>query len=333
MNKSKLKNQIKIVGIVVIAVVIVYFFIKYIRPFGFNEDSLLFVAQIWFYWPVRTLLITTVTKPIILVALLLTLFLERLIPANAKQKIFSISFFQDMVWFVYETCLQAIIISTYVYALSQFYNAYLSAMTIDVIGQWPFWVRFAIGVLVTDFLYWLQHYINHKVPWFWEMHTVHHSQKEVNFFTDFRYHIVEYVIRHTVLIIPFFILRMDIPTIVWFSIFRNQYTHFYHGNIKTNLGFLKYILVTPQSHRVHHSVLSEHQDKNFGAVFSIWDFLFGTQVMDFNVYPKSGIKDERFPHEKTKNPIILAVMPVIQMLYAFRAIGRGILQRFQNKNR
>ena len=155
---------------------------------------------------------------------------------------------------------------------------------------------------------------------------LHHSQKEVNFFTDFRYHIVEYIIQEAVLVIPFLILKVDVPVIIAFAIFQRWYTRFYHGNIRMNLGLLRYVLVTPQSHRVHHSIEKRHQDKNFGSLFSIWDFVFKTQYTGFDEYPLSGITDSDFPHEKQKNILSLLLTPFAQMAYPFCKIGRQVKQ-------
>ena len=253
--------------------------------------------------------------PYIYLALGLTLLLECLIPANPKQKVFSVSFFQDLVWFFYESVLNAFIIVVYIHALTWVYQQYFTFLTIDFIAQWPFWVRFALGVLLLDFLYWLQHFLNHKIPWLWELHAVHHSQKELNFFTDFRYHVVEYVVRHTILVIPFLILSINTPTVVIYSIVTTWYTRFYHGNVRTNLGFLKHVLVTPQSHRVHHSYLPEHRDMNFGSLLCIWDHLFKTQYKGYDEYPLTGIDDNHFPHEKKVGFFDTLVLPIRQMSY------------------
>jgi hypothetical protein len=102
-----------------------------------------------------------------------------------------------------------------------------------------------------------------------------------------------------------------------FVIFQRWYTPFYHGNIRTNLGPLKYILVTPQSHRVHHSLDAGHRDTNFGALFSIWDFILRTQCKDFDVYPETGIEDKGFPHEAKLGMKNLLLTPFYQLLYPF----------------
>lgn len=271
-----------------------------------------------FWLPLGDRFVLLLAKPYIYIALALTLLLECLIPANPKQKVFSRSFFQDLVWFFYETVMDVLIIAIYIDVLRYVYYNYLPFLTIQSVGEWPYWLRFALGVLLKDFLYWLQHYVNHKVPWLWQIHAVHHSQKEINFFTDFRYHIIEYIIRYTILVIPFLIFAINTPTVIVFAIISSWYTRFYHGNIRTNLGPLRHILVTPQSHRVHHSKSPEHRDINFGSLFCIWDRLFKTQYHGYSEYPETGIDDAAFPHEQKQGPLKTLLMPLRQMLYPLR---------------
>jgi sterol desaturase/sphingolipid hydroxylase (fatty acid hydroxylase superfamily) len=250
-------------------------------------------------------------------AIVLTLILQRLAPAKPDQKIFSPGFAQDLVWFFYQTVLHALIIATYVDLLTRLYAKHFSFLTITYLNQFPGWVRFLLAALLVDLLYWGQHYCNHKVPLLWKLHSLHHSQRELNFFTDFRYHFLEYIVRHTFLVIPFSILTIEAPVIISFGIFRQWYVRFYHGNIKTDLGLLRYILVTPQSHRVHHSVDPAHRDTNFGAILSIWDFALGTQYRKYDVYPDTGIQDQSFPREKTVRLKSLLLTPFHQLLYPF----------------
>jgi sterol desaturase/sphingolipid hydroxylase (fatty acid hydroxylase superfamily) len=259
------------------------------------------------------------------VAIGLTLGCEYLLPAKPAQKIFRLNFAQDMVWFFYQNILNAIVLVFYVDFLTRYYQQYLSSLTITSLTRYPGWVRFLLALLLVDFLYWVQHYLNHKVPLLWRFHVLHHSQKEINFFTDFRYHIVEYIVRYTFLIIPFLILKLDPPVIVGFVIFSRCYSHFYHGNIRMNLGPLKYILVTPQSHRVHHSLDVEYRDRNFGAIFSIWDFLLGTQCRNFGIYPETGVRDGAFPHEQKLGLKSLLLTPLSQLLYPFLVMKRTYL--------
>jgi len=144
----------------------------------------------------------------------------------------------------------------------------------------------------------------------------------MNMFTDLRYHVLEYVIAHTVIFIPMFMLGVSHPNIVLLAFVAKWYRRFYHANIRTNLGWLRYVLVTPQSHRVHHSTAVEHRDLNFGVTFSIWDQMFGTQYRGWDEYPETGVDDETFPYETT-----FATLPVqflTQAAYPFYAIARNI---------
>ena len=277
--------------------------------------------------PLKKLLTGTIMSPAFAIVLIVTLVMERLYPAEKNKKMFSLSFAQDLVWFLYESILHALIIATVVELIKTVYAQHFAFMTIEAANVWPEWARFALGVLLLDFLYWWQHYINHKVPFFWKLHSVHHSQKQLNFFTDFRYHVLEYVVRESVLAVPFLVLHVDVPKIVAFSVFRRWYTRFYHGNIRMNMGPLRHVLVTPQSHRIHHSFQREHHDMNFGSLFCIWDHLFKTQYKNYDEYPATGITDEHFPHEKELSLGHLLTMPVVQMLYPFRDIFRSLRKK------
>ena len=303
-----------------------YLFIEYFRrPSGVTLPAAAYASILNIYSYFLLLLKGRVLAISFWCSILLTLSLQYLFPAKPSQKIFSVSFAQDIVWFFYEMMLNALILVFYVGCLTHFYHRYFSNLTVTSLSQSPGWIRFLLSLLLVDFLYWLQHYCHHKVPLLWRFHALHHSQKELNFFTDFRYHFVEYVVRYTFLIVPFLMLKLDPPIIVAYVVFSTCYSHFYHGNIQTNLGPLKYVLVTPQSHRVHHSLESEHRDQNFGAILSLWDFMLGTQCKTFTVYPETGIADAAFPHEQKIGLKSLLLTPLAQLLYPFSVMVRAYL--------
>lgn len=250
-------------------------------------------------------------------ALTLTLLLERLIPAEKNRKLFSVSFRQDLVWFLYEPLLHAFVTGTYVGLLVKLHSVYFTSLTFFGLTQAPEWVRVGLGILLVDLGYWIQHFINHKVPFLWKLHALHHSQRELNFFTDFRYHPLEYIVRHTFVTVPFIFLRIDPPVIVAIAILKDWYSRFYHGNIRTNLGLFRYMLVTPQSHRIHHSIEARHRDLNFGALFSFWDFLFRTQYKGYEEYPATGVEGDKFSADEKGDIKTLFLSPWTQMWRRF----------------
>lgn len=285
----------------------------------------------WYLWAYEhiyyasfTSLKAIFTTPYIYIALPVILTLEHLIPAKKDQKIFSVSFAQDFIWFLLDACFQATIIaalSTYWIAI---YKEHFNYLTVHSIQLLPYWMKLAIGILMADFGGWLHHFIRHKVVWLWKFHTIHHSQKELNLFTDVRYHVVEYSITAVINVFFIGVCTMDPYTVIYYTMFHSWYTKMCHANIKSNFGPLKYILITPQSHRVHHSIEPRHYDKNMGILLSIWDYIFGTQYRKYDEYPETGVPDETFPHEKDVKGFNLILNPIKQHIYPFQAIIRSL---------
>jgi sterol desaturase/sphingolipid hydroxylase (fatty acid hydroxylase superfamily) len=298
----------------------------YLRPV-IKENHVYIWLATNIYYPSMSSITNIFYKKIFFVAVAFILLLEKFFPAKPAQKIFSASLIQDAVWLFLEACFEATIIIAYVNFLSAIYKQHLTFLTIGAIQQLSTPVKFIIGVTVADFLLWFHHWVRHKVPWFWEFHTLHHSQKELNMFTDLRYHVLEYIIAKTIYTFPLLMIGIEPSNIVLFAVFHTWYTHLYHSNIKSNFGPLRYIFVTPQSHRIHHSIEPRHQDKNFGVLFSFWDQLFATQYRGYDEYPDTGIADEHFPIERSIKGFNLLLNPIRQHIYPFQAIFRKYFRK------
>jgi sterol desaturase/sphingolipid hydroxylase (fatty acid hydroxylase superfamily) len=264
----------------------------------------------------------TVAQPVFYLGAAAILLLEYLFPVRRSQRLLSIGLAQDFVWVFFEAFFHAAILVSYAALLRALCRKYLGFMTIDAARAVPQWALLCLGVLLVDFLGWFHHYIRHRIYVFWLFHTVHHSQKELNLFTDLRYHVVEYMIANTVKVLPLAILGLKAPAIIGYVLAHQWYTRFVHGNIRWNMGWLAYILVTPQSHRVHHSPHRRHWDRNFGVVFSIWDWMFGTQYRKLDEFPRTGVPNKDFPHETSYHPVALLWTPVSQMIWPFAMIWR-----------
>lgn len=256
--------------------------------------------------------------------LVLVCLLERLIPANPSQTTLSRGVFQDIgAWVPLTLFAHAFILPLHILFLRYVYEHYLAFLTIKSASSWPWIVRVLLAVLLSDFLFWLSHWVRHKVLVLWYFHAVHHSQKELNFFTEYRVHPLDDIFLYTVGFIPFFMFEQSFVTIVAVTWIRHWHTRIYHSNIRSNFGFLRYLIVTPQSHRVHHSIEPQHFDTNFGLTFSVWDHLFGTQYRGYDEYPATGIDDERFPFEQAEGARLGAVGRLFsQLMYPFEAIAR-----------
>jgi sterol desaturase/sphingolipid hydroxylase (fatty acid hydroxylase superfamily) len=213
----------------------------------------------------------TILSPYFYLGIFCLFIAERLIPARQGQGMFSPGMLQDVVWFLANTLPMSTLVFLYAAFLQSVYREYLGFLTIDAVVTWPEVSRIVMVIMLGDFLGWCHHVIRHKVEVLWYFHTIHHSQRQLNMFTDHRVHIAEFLIADTLVLVPSQMFQLSTVSLGYFLIFNRWYTRIYHANLRTNYGPLKYILVTPQSHRIHHSIEKRHVDKNFGTLFTIWD--------------------------------------------------------------
>jgi sterol desaturase/sphingolipid hydroxylase (fatty acid hydroxylase superfamily) len=266
------------------------------------------------------------SEPALYVGTALLLIVERVFPVRRPQSPWRIGFLQDAVWVGVQAISFTLVLTAYAAFLTGIYQARFDSLTVHAVERLPTYAKWALWILAVDLLEWSHHWLKHKVPWFWQFHAVHHSQRELNLFTDLRYHFVEYLISRTVVTFPLLMLQADMSQVVYFSIFHPWYTQLNHASIRTDLGPLRYLLVTPQSHRIHHSIEPAHRDRNFGVIFSCWDWLFGTQHRGWHECPDTGILDPRFPIESSRNPLALLLTPIRQHVYPFVAIARSLVR-------
>ena len=154
---------------------------------------------------------------------------------------------------------------------------------------WPFWVEGVLAVLAMDFAIWAQHLVTHKVPLFWRFHRVHHADRDMDVTTGFRFHPVEILASMGLKIGIVYLLGPSALTVLLFEILLSGTALFNHANLRLPEGLdrvVRLVLVTPDMHRVHHSIHREEHDSNYGFCLSLWDRIFPTYVPE----PKAGHK-------------------------------------------
>lgn len=251
--------------------------------------------------------------------LVLVLVLERLAPARPLQPTRAAGVRHDVLWALLGFPLGVAVIGALLFTLREIYRAHLEFLTIRQVQEWPWAARLALALVVTDFAKWFTHLARHKVPLLWRFHAVHHAPRELNFFSDFRIHPGDHAADILIRTLPVLMIDQSFATLAALEALRQWQARFYHANIRTNLGVLRYVLVTPQSHRVHHSIEARHADTNFGAMLSIWDRLFGTQYRGYDEYPATGLGDERVADEPAAGWGNALRAFGAQMLYPWRA--------------
>ena len=145
----------------------------------------------------------------------------------------------------------------------------------------PFTLVIILSVLLMDMLIYWQHRIFHSVPLFWRIHRMHHADQDIDVTTGSRFHPVEIVLSMLIKFAAVLLLGIPIVAIIIFEIVLNLTAMFNHSNVNLPLSLDKVIrklIVTPDMHRVHHSVIAKETNSNFGFNLSIWDKLFGSYI-------------------------------------------------------
>ena len=143
----------------------------------------------------------------------------------------------------------------------------------------PHWLVILIGVILLDFIIYLQHAMFHAFPTFWRLHMMHHTDLDFDTTTGVRFHPLEVLLSMGIKIAAVFVLGIAPLTVVLFEILLNATSLFNHGNVRLPEPIdraLRLFVVTPEMHRVHHSVIIRETNSNFGFNLPWWDRLFGT---------------------------------------------------------
>ncbi len=169
--------------------------------------------------------------------------------------------------------------------------------------QAPFWIAAPLAVIAMDFVIWLQHVMVHAVPALWRLHRVHHADLDYDVTTGARFHPIEIILSMLIKFATIVVLGPPVVAVVIFEVLLNATSMFNHGNIRLPAALdrvLRWIVVTPDMHRVHHSIEDDEANSNFGFNLSWWDRLFGTyrdQPRGGHAGMTIGIRDFTDPRE------------------------------------
>ena len=143
----------------------------------------------------------------------------------------------------------------------------------------PLWLEAIIAFVILDFAVWFQHVLMHRTPLLWRIHAVHHSDRDLDVTTALRFHPFELILSTFYKSAIVALLGVPLLVALAFETWLNANALFNHSNIRLPRKLdriLRLLLVTPDMHLVHHSILVDEQKHNFGFALTIWDRLFGT---------------------------------------------------------
>jgi sterol desaturase/sphingolipid hydroxylase (fatty acid hydroxylase superfamily) len=203
-----------------------------------------------------------------------------------------------------------------------------------VLNHWqlPAGLAVAFGVVALDLLIYLQHVLFHAVPALWRLHRAHHADIDIDVTTGVRFHPIEILLSMLIKFASIVALGIPALAVLLFEVLLNATSLFSHSNVRLPPALdraLRWLVVTPDMHRVHHSIAPRETNSNFGFNLSWWDRLFRT----YRDQPEAGheamvigLEDWREPRRVTPLPAILALPfrgPPGRYPWAWRTRGPG----------
>ena len=151
----------------------------------------------------------------------------------------------------------------------------------------PDWLEILLALILLDMAIYWQHVAFHRIPFFWSFHKVHHVDRDIDVTTGLRFHPIEIVFSLLIKLGVVLVLVAPVLAVILFEIILNGCAMFNHSNVKLPLSVdrvMRRFIVTPDMHRVHHSIHMHETNSNYGFSISLWDRMFKS----YNDQPQDG---------------------------------------------
>jgi sterol desaturase/sphingolipid hydroxylase (fatty acid hydroxylase superfamily) len=183
-------------------------------------------------------------------------------------------------------------------------------------GQWglvhalglPAWAAVPLAVALLDLAIYMQHVMFHAVPTLWRLHRVHHADLEVDLTTGTRFHPLEILVSTGIKCAAVAAIGAPVVAVLAFEVILNATAVFNHANVSLPRPLdraLRWLLVTPDMHRVHHSMRHEESSSNFGFCLAWWDRVFGTYRPEARGELRYGVDAFREPGDSRLDRLLL----------------------------
>ena len=191
-----------------------------------------------------------------------------------------------------------------------------------------FWFAVVASVIIMDFVIYVQHVMVHSIPVLWRLHRVHHADLDYDVTTGARFHPIEIIFSMLIKFATILLLGPSIIAVIIFEIMLNATAMFNHGNIglpKSIDKVVRLFLVTPDMHRVHHSVEDDEANSNFGFSLTWWDRLLGT----YREEPRAGQQGMTIGINKFRDPKQVSWLPGMLALPFIGKMSGYVINRRQ----
>lgn len=195
----------------------------------------------------------------------------------------------------------------------------------------PSWTEWLLCLLIMDLVIYWQHRLFHRVPVLWRLHRLHHTDIDLDVTSALRFHPLEILVSELIKAAVVLLFGFTLESLVVFALLLNGMALFNHANWRLPQRLdaaLRWLWVTPDMHRVHHSVIRREQDSNFGFNFSGWDRLFGTYCSA----PRAGHEAMELGLDETKGQDTGSLPWMLKQPFVGKSQSRqGTIDGFDNK--
>lgn len=200
--------------------------------------------------------------------------LEVLFPARPGQRFFRPAWFTDLCFFVGQYLLWSSLVLWVLAYFSHWLNGIVPRDFRDAVAAQPWWLQVIEVVLLSDFLIYWGHRLQHRVGFLWRFHSVHHSAEHLDWLAAHREHPLDTVYTVGIINLPAFILGFSLETLAGFIAFRGLWAIYIHSNVRLPTGPLRMLLGAPELHHWHHD--RDREAGNYANISPLMDVLFGT---------------------------------------------------------
>lgn len=218
--------------------------------------------------------------------------MEKAFPANRNQPIFRKGWLLDLCYFLGQYLLWSSLVLKVLNYGAPWLDGIVPTDIRFAIAKQPLWLQSMEVLILSDFLIYWAHRLQHKVNFLWRFHKVHHSAQKLDWLAAHREHPLDSIYTVGIINLPAIILGFNLDAIAMFVAFRGIWAIYIHSNVRLPIGPIKKIIGAPELHHWHHDI--ERDRGNYANISPLMDILFGTYVCP-NEEPKAfGIK-ENFP--------------------------------------
>ena len=178
--------------------------------------------------------------------------------------------------------------------------------------HWPVWIEVMLAVILFDLLIYVQHVAFHAVPILWKVHMVHHADPDYDVTTAVRFHPVEAILSMVLKVAGVVIIGASPTAVLAFEVILNGMAMFNHANVRifpSVDGVLRWMMVTPDMHRTHHSIVPRETNSNFGFNLPWWDRWFGTYLEN----PSQGHERMTLGLRQFRSPAFLKLSNILKL--------------------